>query len=290
MCKQNQDMPSQVNPQQEPDETESDKIDGSKSVLAGIRNTYALLSATASAFERLPDIMLAAQRVASQISPALEQMRRLSDYITNYIAGIQVPQYYEEHKQQIVDSQRQWGVYGWSWFLDAPIKFYFKSPLSADDANAKVKPFCSPQHIQRLFSDLRKRRINKRNLESAIYCYDHKQYTACALLLFSMLDSIMIRKQPKGAKRRPVGGSAVKELKKQEEQNETMFFTMLHCLNLFACLEVFFADARDFRVEPPTINRNYIDHGMNQRVVRKRDCIQLFLALNNLLFFYESKV
>lgn len=182
------------------------------------------------------------------------------------------------------------GVYGWSWFLDAPIKFYFKSPLSADDANAKVKPFCSPQHIQRLFSDLRKRRINKRNLESAIYCYDHKQYTACALLLFSMLDSIMIRKQPKGAKRRPVGGSAVKELKKQEEQNETMFFTMLHCLNLFACLEVFFADARDFRVEPPTINRNYIDHGMNQRVVRKRDCIQLFLALNNLLFFYESKV
>ena len=119
-----------------------------------------------------------------------------------------------------------------------------------------------------------------------------KAHVHCVIVGFSVAhsDKSKLRKQPKGAKRRPVGGSAVKELKKQEEQNETMFFTMLHCLNLFACLEVFFADARDFRVEPPTINRNYIDHGMNQRVVRKRDCIQLFLALNNLLFFYESKV
>ena len=114
-------MPSQVNPQQELEEMKSDKTDGSKSILAGIRNTYALLSATASAFERLPDIMLTAQRVASQISPVLDQMRQLSDYITNYIAGIQVPQYHEERKQQIVDSHRQWGLYGWSWFLDAPI-------------------------------------------------------------------------------------------------------------------------------------------------------------------------
>lgn len=38
----------------------------------------------------------------------------------------------------------------------------------------------------------------------------------------------------------------------------------------------------NFVKEPKTINRNYIDHGMNTRDVRKRDCVQLFLATYNL--------
>ena len=37
------------------------------------------------------------------------------------------------------------------------------------------------------------------------------------------------------------------------------------------------------------LNRNYIDHGMNRKNVRKKDCIQLFLLLYNLCIVLEYK-
>jgi len=56
---------------------------------------------------------------------------------------------------------------------------------------------------------------------------------------------------------------------------------------MFACFEKFFENGNDFRKEPKLINRNFIAHGMNRRDVRKRDCIQLFLALYNLVDFLD---
>lgn len=55
-------------------------------------------------------------------------------------------------------------------------------------------------------------------------------------------------------------------------------------------LETLFAGGKGFKSEPDTLNRNYIGHGMNRRAVRKRDCIQLFLALNNLMHFFDLKL
>ena len=53
--------------------------------------------------------------------------------------------------------------------------------------------------------------------------------------------------------------------------------------------QMLFEKANDFMREPDTLNRNYIGHGMNRRSVRKRDCIQLFLALNNLMEFLDTE-
>lgn len=62
----------------------------------------------------------------------------------------------------------------------------------------------------------------------------------------------------------------------------------MNYVNLFACLKTVFANANDFRREPSVINRNFIDHGMTNRNVRKRDCIQLFLLLNNFVDTFEK--
>ena len=44
----------------------------------------------------------------------------------------------------------------------------------------------------------------------------------------------------------------------------------------------------DFVKEPDVINRNFVGHGMNRRKVRRKDCIQLFLALYNVVDMTEE--
>ena len=63
---------------------------------------------------------------------------------------------------------------------------------------------------------------------------------------------------------------------------EQRLFEALYQINLLSCLDTYFSYGDNFAKEPNVINRNYIDHGMNTREVRKRDCIQLFLATYNL--------
>ncbi len=69
---------------------------------------------------------------------------------------------------------------------------------------------------------------------------------------------------------------------------EYFFYYILCFYGLIECLNKFFEDGHDFREEPKVINRNFIDHGMNQRRVRRKDCIQLFLALHNLVELLDN--
>ena len=69
---------------------------------------------------------------------------------------------------------------------------------------------------------------------------------------------------------------------------EYFLYHMLYATGLLSCLNTFFADGHYFRHEPDVINRNFIDHGMYRRRVRKKDCIQLFVALYDLIEFLED--
>ena len=60
-----------------------------------------------------------------------------------------------------------------------------------------------------------------------------------------------------------------------------MFFTMLYQINILAALKVVFENGDDFKIQPKVINRNFLDHGMLHKNVRKTDCIMLFLILYN---------
>ena len=103
-----------------------------------------------------------------------------------------------------------------------------------------------------------------------------------------MIDAKLIRKQNRNGYR-CTGSRAAKKIREKFENERTTeaFSTMLHCVNLFSCIETGFAPAENFKAEPYTFNRNYLAHGMTRRPVRQRDCIQLFFALYNLTVFLK---
>lgn len=223
------------------------------------------------------------------MKPIVEAVQQAAASFAKAIVDFQIPTVTEERKQELIASYKKWGEYGWTLCPNAPFDYFDKLPASIGAANTMMMPLCSKREMEQLFDELRSQRIKKEDLDAAILCYNNRQYKGCALILFGIIDAKLIRKQKRGEKYRPSGSRAVKRLREQFEggDNEKKLFIMLLCVNLFSCLETLFANADDFKIEPATINRNFVSHGMTCRPVRQRDCIQLFLALYNLMLFFK---
>lgn len=259
-------------------------------IVGGIAQSFSIAHELAEAIRpALENFARMAQEVSAAMRPIVEAVQQATASFAKAIADFQIPTITEERKQELIASYKKWGEYGWTLCPNAPFDCFDELPASIEAANATMTPLCSKREMEQLFEELRGQRIKKEDLDAAILCYNNRQYKACALILFGIIDAKLIRKQKRGEKWRPSGSVAAKRLREQFEggDNEKMLFTMLLCVNLFTCLETLFANAHDFKVEPVTINRNFVSHGMTRRPVRQRDCIQLFLALYNLMMFFE---
>lgn len=234
-----------------------------------------------------------AQQTAEMFAPIQNTIRQFNDTVANVIANIQVPRYTEEQKKQLEENYKIWGSMGWSVIPHAPLKLFNKAPADIKEADKTALHYFDKNGIGYLFTELREKPIKKEDINSAIFCFENRQYKACTLLLFGIIDAKLIRLQSKkgGRDRRKVGGGAVKLLEtKYKEKADTEYFLyhILYFSGLLESLNTFFANGNDFRKEPTVINRNFVDHGMNSRSVRRKDCIQLFLALYNLTELLED--
>lgn len=261
-------------------------------IVGGIAQSFSVAHELAETIRpALENFARMAQEVSATMKPIVEAIQQVATSFAKAIADFQVPTITEERKQELIASYQKWGEYGWTLYPDVPFDAFGEFPENLKAANATMMSFCSKYATNRLFEKLREQRIKKEDLEAAILCYDNRQYKACALILFGIIDAKLIRKQKRkyGEKYRPSGSKAIKRLREQFEGNdkEEMLFTMLLFANLFTCLETLFANGDDFKIEPATINRNFVSHGMTRRPVRQRDCIQLFLVLYNLMQFFE---
>ena len=241
--------------------------------------------------EVLGNAILKMYQANDLVQPMLGALKQISAGIAESVAAFSIPGFSEEKRKKILESYKRWGRYGWVVLLNAPMKYYYEPPLNIEDANKKALKYCTDADMEQTFDELKNTGSVRTDLESAILCFRTKQYKPCALLLFGLIDAKLIRKQKQTSSWRKVGSGAVVEFKKRVEADEKtkMFFTMLCYANLIAYFETVFASANNFKNEPAIINRNFVDHGMSNRRVRKRDCIQLFLALYNFLRLTDDK-
>lgn len=224
--------------------------------------------------------------VQEYTATTLSHLAETAAALVSAVANFKLPTLTDEEAEQLVESNRIWGQYGWTYMPSMPITMFETPPASLTEANKLAMQYCTTSEMEKLFDALRKWKLNHKDLDSAIFCYQNRQYKACALLLCGLIDSKIIR--VRSDEHRPTGEGAVKGIKKNYNgSGEKILAEAMFTYNLLSYLEVLFARANGFKHEPDTLNRNYIGHGMNHRAVRKRDCIQLFLALNNLMVFFD---
>jgi len=233
---------------------------------------------------------------AESLSKTLEMLdfapifHNLSNAFFGFAKNMELSSYQKNEREKLIEAAKKWGQYGWTSPPNSQ-ELIWDEPADIEEANQIALKCCCKSEVDFLISVLRDKGTDESDLEEAEFCYNNQRYKACALVLFGIIESMLIRKQiTRGDEWRKVTIGAVKVIRGRYEvdtQGEDEFLASLVYLNLFECLEVFFEKANDFKIEPPTINRNFIAHGMSRKKVTKMDCIQLFLALYNLVFFLE---
>lgn len=247
--------------------------------------------------EIFADIVKSTIDVHHIMKPILDQMAEVGGIIakncTNITAAlvdiipkIKIPSFSEEEKEQIKASYIKWAEYGWTTIPNAPLSFYFNPPIDIKEANRKALKYCRNKDMEELFEKMKSlSKIKQSDLDEAIFCFKNKKYKSCAMILFALMDSKLIRLQKEEdnkRKYRPSGKQAANNIKKRlAPEVEGTFYLVLEYINLFSCFEVVFKSGNDFKKQPKIINRNFLDHGMLISNVKRMDCVQLFLLYYN---------
>lgn len=213
----------------------------------------------------------------------------LSSALQELVNNIHIPTITEEDKKRLIQSYTAWGKLGWTLPPNAELNVFNSEPIDAKDAYQRLRGCFTASAMDDLFTEIRQlKHIKKSDFDEAVDCFKNGNYKACSLILFSLIDSRLIRSQideeRNRAGMRPSGKQAAINLFGRIESKyitESMLFTVLDQVNILAALETVFEAGKDFKIQPTVINRNFVDHGMLYRNVTRKDCIMLFLLLYN---------
>lgn len=214
---------------------------------------------------------------------------QIASNISKALAGA-IPS--KEKQEQIVVALQQWGNYGWCLIDWASMDLYRSAPSSVREADELSMEYCSEDAISNLINGLKGKVDNKTEFEEAVMSYTNQCYTACAMILFAIIDSVMIRLQEhkESSKRcdwRMLPGGYAEKLKNNSD--EKSFLRKASYLAMLNAITRLYEKGNDFTNESTEIiNRNFVDHGMNTRKVTQIDCVKLFLIIDNLFYFMEE--
>lgn len=220
----------------------------------------------------------------------LQSLASLKDYYSRLFAQlpkIKIPQLSEEERELRKRAVCKWGTFGWTFPPWESLNFFDNPPGTLDAADKQMLPYGKTAVMETLWAETKKEfKCKKSDYNSAIILFKEKQYTACSLLLFSLIDGVLIRFQTNAKQKKQVGNGAIQffHIKVRKRPNfEHTFFMYFNFFNVFSCLNEMYKVDEDFKGTPKIVNRNYVAHGMSKRNVRKRDCVKLFYLYYNLL-------
>ncbi len=235
------------------------------------------------------------QKALGNLSEEIAILTNFTAILTRAVKNINLPSISEESKNQMLYSYKKWGETGWTPPPNADINLFYQPPLDLKSSNKIIRKITNQEEMEYLFNRLSNvNKLRKSDLNEAINCFRCKNYKACGLILFSLIDAKLIRMQIKsdlnGRGYRATGKRAGINLFEKAESkviDENMFFLTLRCINLVNALSVLFENGNDFKIQPKVINRNYLCHGMFHRRVTRKDCVMLFLFIYNFITFFE---
>lgn len=214
---------------------------------------------------------------------------QIKQVICNAIKTIESIYPTDEERKGIISNLQKWGDYGWGMIRWAPIKLYSSTPTNTYEADNMVMQYCTDEKIDELLISILKKTDRISEFQEADWCYKNEKYTASALILFSIIDSMMIRLQQKGSNtKRKLAKQYANELL-TNQVNCNNFLAVASFLALMNAIKNIFENANDFSSEDSElINRNFVSHGMNARKVNKTDCIKLFVIIEDLFQIMEE--
>lgn len=224
----------------------------------------------------------------------LQSFDSVKNVVSDLIDQFNHPDISEERKNEIINSSKEWGKRGWTIppFCNINALFEFDEDMVAPFSDYAIQDY----NIEELFQYLLNNNCaDKVGIDEAVFAFENQKYKSCILVMFSLIDNLLITNQKDTYNKsykgyRKTGNGAAKNIIKDYESSkfyERSFYSIVYYTGLSECITAFFADGEDFSKATIVANRNYITHGMYNKPINKKDCIQVFLMYYNLLELLE---
>lgn len=192
--------------------------------------------------------------------------------------------------EAILEDSRRWGSYGWAITND---QFTYNAPprcpSSLEEADAVYLSFLD---VDALIAGLEGSVAKKVDFREAVELFRERHYKPCAMMLCSLIDRELFRaccgpRRDEGGKHKQRSWS--RELKKlkgslsdgSDAELSAMAISIIDFANICEAVDYFFRAGDDFnREREGELNRNFLQHGMMYKPVRRKTCIKLFVLLD----------
>ena len=196
---------------------------------------------------------------------------------------------FEEKLVSQLSCAAEWGRYGWTVAPDATIDDYATIPLSQEEADNQLSPKSLSESVSTIFKELKNSKcLNQDDIDELITLYEKGFFKSCAMLLFSLIESLLINRNPHNT----VGTTASTGKRAFSEATNTINRDARSFLafNLSTCETAFGKvwERIDWGDDSETINRHLLMHGLYLHKVEKTDCIKLLLLYDNLLYCFNE--
>lgn len=236
----------------------------------------------------LQELVVCTENIIKEIN-----FNAVTSVFTDIIKSLHIPAISDDEKNRLISSYKSWGQYVCTIPPNVDIDCFSVPPENLREAEKFILQHCNSSVMEELFNNLCSKRGCKNEISEAIICYKNGHRIACASILFSIIDSYLIKHQGTiktnteitNKAKRKVGYNAKTLFEKQVKVKfeKSPLYIVLQYANIIECLNTIFSDTKDFSLDSKIINRHMVLHGMSKHPVRKIDCIKLFLLLYNLI-------
>lgn len=216
-------------------------------------------------FEPIAKVASSFQNTISEvIGPTLEHLSQL---------------YSDINWERIAEGSKGWGEYGWIPPEELSIDQVSNPPATLKEADQIALSALDAKSLELLFSELSSVVPKRKDIEEAISLFKGKRYKATAMLLCSLIECELIKADTRSKRRK--SKNVINRLGKELPPKGLVLVTTPALPSAYA---YFFHDANDFdRSVEGELNRNFLQHGMMYKQVRKKTCIKLFLILREVV-------
>lgn len=212
----------------------------------------------------------------SRLAPMMEQLARMGASLD---------------WEAIFEDSRRWGSYGWAITNDQFSHISLpRCPSTLKEADAVCLSF---PDVDAIIAELEANITKKSDFREAAELFRERRYKPCAMMLCSLIDRELFRiccgprrSTETGKHKQRSWSGKLKELNGSLRQGiegelPAMAISVIDFANICEAVDYFFKPGDDFnRDREGELNRNFLDHGMMYKPVRRKTCIKLFVLLD----------
>lgn len=240
--------------------------------IRSVFNSYALSNETLKAMSE------AAQAFYSSYAPiaeALQEMRqRFNESIKPILANL-ASLYADIDWEKLADGSRKWGEFGWIPPEGMGLRQICNPPEALLDADKIALSYIDKEAVDGLEHRLLQIVPKKSDMQEALNLFNERRYKPAAMMICSLIECELIKTQDHSDWRKPE--KAIRKFNSEIPEEGIIVVTEAALIGAY---EYFFKNGDNFNhgIEGE-LNRNFLQHGMMYKPVRRKTCIKLLLIL-----------